>query len=51
VRDQGALCRGDYADWGGSLIYLWADATDRPESWTFPSEPAPPIASGSPGGH
>ena len=39
---------GDNADWGGGLIYLKPGATAKPESWTFPSEPAPPIASGWP---
>ena len=38
----------DYADWGGALIYLKPGATTKPESWTFPSDPAPPIASGLP---
>ena len=39
---------GDNADWGGGLIFLKPGATAKPESWTFPSEPAPPIASGWP---
>ena len=42
------MSTGDYADWGGGLIYLKPGATAKPESWTFPSEPAPPIASGWP---
>ena len=42
------MSTGDYADWAGGLIYLKPDATAKPESWTFPSEPAPPIASGWP---
>src|SRR5262245_54447945 len=48
IDDGGDTSNGDYADWGGGLIYLKAGATAQPESWTFPSEPAPPIASGWP---
>ena len=48
IDDGGDTSNGDYADWGGSLIYLKPGATAQPESWTFPSEPAPQIASGWP---
>ncbi|HEX5216265.1 MAG TPA: NPCBM/NEW2 domain-containing protein [Vicinamibacterales bacterium] len=48
VDDGGDVSTGDYADWGGALIYLEPGATTKPESWTFPSDPAPPIASGDP---
>jgi alpha-galactosidase len=48
IDDGGDVSTGDNADWGGGLIYLKAGATAKPESWTFPSEPARPIASGSP---
>jgi alpha-galactosidase len=48
IDDGGDVSTGDYADWGGGLIYLKPGATAKPESWTFPSEPAPPIASGDP---
>lgn len=48
IDDGGDVSTGDYADWAGALIYLKPDATATPESWTFPSEPPPPIASGSP---
>lgn len=45
--DDGAdVSTGDYADWGGALIYLKPGATERPETWTFPSEAPTPIASG-----
>jgi alpha-galactosidase len=47
IDDGGDTSNGDYADWGGSIIYLRAGATAKPESWTFPSEPAPALASGS----
>ena len=46
IDDGGDVSTGDYADWGGALIYLKSGATAKPESWTFPSDPAPPIASG-----
>jgi alpha-galactosidase len=48
IDDGGDVSTGDYADWGGGLIYLKPGATAKPESWTFPTEPAPPIASGWP---
>src|SRR5262245_5679896 len=48
IDDGNDVSTGDYADWAGGLIFLKADATAKPESWTFPSEPAPPIASGWP---
>ena len=48
IDDGGDVSTGDYANWAGAVIYLKADAKDKPESWTFPSEPAPPIASGYP---
>ena len=46
INDGGDTSNSDYADWAGALIYLRPGATAKPESWTFPSEPAPPIASG-----
>lgn len=48
IDDGGDVSTGDYADWAGALIYLKSGATEMPESWTFPSEPPPPIASGWP---
>jgi len=48
IDDADDTSNGDNADWGGGLIYLKPGATAKPESWTFPSEPAPPIASGDP---
>jgi alpha-galactosidase len=48
IDDGDDTSNGDYADWGGALIFLRPDATAQPESWTFPSEPAPPVASGWP---
>ena len=48
IDDGGDVSTGDYADWGGAIIFLKSGATVRPESWTFPSEPPRPIASGSP---
>jgi alpha-galactosidase len=48
IDDGGDTSNGDYADWGGALIFLREGATSQPESWTFPSEPPPPIASGWP---
>jgi alpha-galactosidase len=47
IDDGGDVSTGDYADWAGAAIYLKAGAT-KPETWTFPSEPAPPIASAWP---
>lgn len=46
IDDGNDVSTGDYADWGGALIYLRPDATAKPESWTFPTEPAHLIASG-----
>ena len=48
IDDGGDVSTGDYADWAGALIHLKDGATGMPESWTFPSEPPPPIASGWP---
>ena len=48
IDDGNDVSTGDYADWGGALIYLKPGATEKPESWTFPTTPAPPIASGDP---
>jgi alpha-galactosidase len=48
IDDGGDTSNGDYADWGGSIIYLRPGATSQPESWTFPAEPAPGMASGWP---
>jgi len=48
IDDGGDTSNGDYADWGGGIIYLRPDSTSKPESWTFPSEPAPAMASGWP---
>lgn len=48
IDDGNDVSTGDNADWAGGLIFLKPTATARPESWSFPSEPAPPIASGWP---
>jgi alpha-galactosidase len=48
IDDGNDVSTGDNADWGGGLIFLKAGATAKPESWTFPSEAPPPIASGWP---
>src|SRR5262245_13961867 len=48
IDDGNDVSTGDNADWAGGLIFLKAGATEKPESWTFPSEPPPPIASGWP---
>jgi alpha-galactosidase len=48
IDDGNDVSTGDNADWAGGLIFLKKDATEKPESWTFPAEPAPPIASGWP---
>jgi alpha-galactosidase len=48
IDDGNDVSTGDYADWAGGLIFLKADATARPESWTLPSEAPSPIASGWP---
>jgi alpha-galactosidase len=48
IDDGGDVSTGDYADWAGAAIFLRSGAQQKPESWTFPSEPPPPIASGWP---
>ena len=48
IDDGNDVSTGDNADWAGGLIFLKVGATAKPESWTFPAEPAPPIASGWP---
>jgi alpha-galactosidase len=48
IDDGNDVSTGDNADWAGGLIFLKQGATEKPESWTFRSEPAPPIASGWP---
>lgn len=48
IDDGGDVSTGDYANWAGAVIHLKPGTTDKPESWTFPSEPPPPIASGWP---
>ena len=48
IDDGNDVSTGDNADWAGGLIFLKPGATAQPESWSFPSEAAPPIASGWP---
>jgi len=48
IDDGDDTSNGDYADWAGSLIFLREGATAQPETWTFPSEAPPPVASGWP---
>jgi len=48
IDDGNDVSTGDYADWAGALIYLKPGAIEKPESWSFPSEPPPTIASGWP---
>jgi alpha-galactosidase len=48
IDDGNDVSTGDYADWANAIIHLKPGATARPESWSFPSEPAEPIASGWP---
>ena len=48
IDDGGDVSTGDYANWAGAVIHLAPGATDKPETWTFPSEPPPAIASGWP---
>jgi alpha-galactosidase len=48
IDDGGDVSTGDYADWAGATIHLKSAGSQKPESWTFPSEPAPRIASGQP---
>jgi alpha-galactosidase len=45
IDDGGDVSTGDNADWGGGLVFLRPGTTTMPESWTFPSEAAVPIAS------
>ena len=47
IDDGGDVSTGDYANWAGATIHLEKGA-EKPETWSFPSEPAPPIASGRP---
>jgi alpha-galactosidase len=44
INDGGDTSNSDYADWAGAVIIMKPGSTARPESWTFPSEAAPPIA-------
>ncbi len=48
IDDGGDVSTGDYANWAGAVIHLKPGSTQKPESWSFPSEAAPPIASGWP---
>jgi alpha-galactosidase len=48
IDDGNDVSTGDYADWANAIIHLKPGATAKPESWSFPSEPAEPIASGWP---
>lgn len=48
IDDGGDVSTGDYANWAGAVIHLKAGAMEKPESWTLPSEPPRPIASGWP---
>jgi alpha-galactosidase len=48
IDDGNDVSTGDNADWAGGLIFLKPGATEKPESWTFPTESARPIASGWP---
>src|SRR5262249_13342862 len=45
VSDGGDSGRDDDADWAGAMIILSPSAKSKPESFTMPVEPAPPIAS------
>jgi alpha-galactosidase len=47
IDDGGDVSTGDYANWAGATIHLEKGA-EKPQTWSFPSEPAPPIASGRP---
>lgn len=47
INDGGDTSNSDYADWAGAAIIMKPGATARPETWTFPSEAAPPIAPGA----
>lgn len=44
IDDGGDVSTGDYANWAGAAIFR-KDGASSPESWTFPTEAAPPIAS------
>jgi alpha-galactosidase len=46
IDDGGDVSTGDYVDWAGAMIVMKPGATGKPESWSLPSEPPPPIASG-----
>jgi alpha-galactosidase len=48
VDDGGDVSTDDHADWAGAMIVLKPDAKEKPEAWTFPAEPPPPIASSLP---
>jgi alpha-galactosidase len=50
IDDGGDVSTGDYANWAGAAIHLKPGTTEKPESWRFPSEPAPPLALGSAAG-
>ncbi len=43
INDGGDTSNSDYADWAGAVIIMKAGSTATPVTWTFPSEPAPPI--------
>jgi alpha-galactosidase len=47
IDDGGDVSTGDYANWAGATIHLEKGA-EKPQTWSFPSEPAQPIASGRP---
>jgi alpha-galactosidase len=44
INDGGDTSNSDYADWAGAAIVMKPGSTAKPETWTFPSEAAPPIA-------
>jgi alpha-galactosidase len=44
INDGGDTSNSDYADWAGAAIIMKPGSTAKPETWTFPSEPATPIA-------
>jgi alpha-galactosidase len=48
IDDGGDVSTGDYVDWAGAMIVMKPGATDRPETWSLPSELPPPMASGWP---
>jgi alpha-galactosidase len=43
--DGGDVSTNDNADWAGAMIMLKPNAAAKPEAYTFPAEPPPPIAS------